>query len=145
MTTAQPLVISQNFLTQLYYAFSLLGAVVNTNLDGGTGTDVDGQDIPVLNSNLNVSAGGPNNGNTTGSFAAATQLNTQLQAVAGSINGQLVNWQKWCNDICSDLTNTIQNFGSINDFNTQTVEQFLNEFPLTTADMSPAGNSGNTG
>jgi hypothetical protein len=144
--TPQPLVVTPAFLKQIQTALLSLQDQVEAQLQGGaTYTDDSGntQDVPVVDSSLSVDAGGPSG--STGSFGAATGLNSKLSAVSGTVQQQLLNWQKWCSDMISDISTTLSNFSTINDFNTQSVQQLLNEFPLTTTDMSSTGNLGSAG
>jgi hypothetical protein len=136
----QPLVVTPAFLQQIQSAVLILQEQVQEQLQGGaTYTDDSGntQYVPVVDESLSVDAGGPSG--STGSFTAASDLNTKLGTVSGTVQQCLLDWQKWCSDILSDISTTLANFSSINDFNTQSVQQLLNEFPLTTTDMFGTG------
>jgi hypothetical protein len=144
--TAPPTLVTPDYLRKIQNALLELQDQVEAQLHPtGTFTDGNGDTryVPPVNPNLKVDAGGP--AGNSGSFEAASDLNTQLGACAGSIQEQLLNWQKWCSDMISDINTTLANFGNVNDLNTQTVQQLLNDFPLTFADLSSSGNGGSPG
>jgi hypothetical protein len=144
--TPQPLNVDSAYLQklqgQLQVLLDQLNALSTATMPGDSSVD-----LPLVDGNLNVMAGGPpaSAGTGAGSFPQAQALNSQLGAVGGSVAQQLTLWGKWLPDMITDLGTTISNFSNINDFNTQTVQQLLNEFPDITADMTNTSGSGPTG
>lgn len=135
--------INETYLKQLRSQLDTVLADVEGQLKGlgvTTDTSTTGYLNPVTQ-DLSVLAGGGTG--TTGTFDAATELNSALSQMGGSVNEQLTWLKKVLTDMISEIGTTIDSFSSTESLNNETVEQLMTDFQNTISDMSnPPGGSG---
>ncbi|HUC56609.1 MAG TPA: hypothetical protein VMA95_04355 [Streptosporangiaceae bacterium] len=95
-----------------------------------------------VDDNLSVEAGGTAGSSGGGSFDIATDLNTSLKNMGGSVNDQLVWLQKVLNDMINEINTTVASFSGTESLNGEAVQQLLTDFQNTISDVdSPPGSS----
>jgi len=150
MTTPAPTKIDPTYLKRVQSAFELLLAEVKDQING-IGMD-GGILIPAVSASLNeyFSPGGAVVKGVTGTyslpFVPAADLYSQVGTMGSSIGSELHYLEKILQDIISGITTTLNNFGTAEDINTDSVDHLLAEFKSVVADLSnPPGSSSSQG
>jgi hypothetical protein len=149
MTTAPPTKIDKTYLQKVQGAFELLLQDVKNQING-IGLD-GGIMIPAVSASLNeyFSPGGAAAKGVTGTyslpFVPAVDLYTQVGTMGDSIGSELKYLEKILQDIISGITTTLNNFGTAEDINTDSVDHLLQEFKSVVADLSNPPGSSSTG
>jgi hypothetical protein len=149
MSTAPPLKIDKDYLKKVQSAFELLLQEVKDQING-IGMD-GGIMIPAVSANLNeyFSPGGAVVKGVTGTyslpFVPAADLYTQLGTMGSSIGSELHFLEKILQDIISGITTTLNNFGTAEDINEDSVDHLLQEFKSVVADLNNPPGSSSTG
>jgi hypothetical protein len=132
MSTPPPLNIDQAYLKKVQGAFETLLQDVKDQING-IGMD-SGIMIPAVGADLNeyFSPGGAAAKGVTGTyplaFMPASDLYNQLGTMGTSIGAELQWLEKVLQDVISGITTTLNNFGTAEDINTDSVEQLLANF-----------------
>jgi hypothetical protein len=141
--TANVTQINETYLKQLQSQLDTILSDVEGQLRGiGATTDTSTTGyLSAVTSDLSVMAGGGTG--TSGTFAAATELNSALSAMGGSVNDQLTWLKQVLTDMITEIGTTIDSFTSTESLNSETVEQLMTDFQDTITDMSnpPGGTS----
>jgi hypothetical protein len=149
MSTAPPLKIDKDYLKKVQSAFELLLQDVKNQING-IGLDA-GILIPAVSKSLNeyFSPGGAVVKGVTPTyglpFVPAQDLYDQVGTMGDSIGRELHYLEKILQDIISGITTTLNNFGSAEDINQDTVDHLLQEFKSVVADLNNPPQDSSTG
>lgn len=153
MTTPPPLNIDPAYLKKVQQALEGLLQEVKDQLNG-IGQD-QGIMIPAVGPSLNqyFSPGGTAIKGVTGTyslpFVPAVDLHDQLGTMGSSVSAELKWLEKTLGDTISGITTTLNNFGTAENINEESVNQMLQYFQTVVADLnnppSSSSGSGNSG